>query len=91
MITYGLAEFDRHIGTVDWNINFPMDGVQGSTFYEFLQSAGNNGWELCAAFPSGLKGSKRLLGGETNVRECQDSSEIIALIFKRADVDRSAR
>jgi len=42
-IVYGLAEYDRDTGKVDWNIHLPMDGVQSGTLYEFLRSAGENG------------------------------------------------
>jgi hypothetical protein len=83
MITYGLAEIDNYTGMVDWNINLPMDGVQGGTLYEFLHSAGEHGWELCAAFPSGLKGAKRTIPGKTETREYQEAAEVVALIFKR--------
>jgi hypothetical protein len=83
MITYGLAELDNYTGTVDWNINLPMDGVAGHTLCDFLQSAGEHGWELCAAFPHGLKGSKRAVPGRAETREYQEAAEVIALIFKR--------
>lgn len=83
-ITYGLAEYDRHTGMFDWNINLPMDGVQPGFLYEFFRSAGENGWELCGTFPCGVKGMKRALpGGE--LRECEDPTEEIALIFKRVE------
>jgi hypothetical protein len=82
-LTYGLAEFDRYTGTVDCNINLPMEGVESGSLYEFLRSAGENGWELCASFPSGSKGSKRAIPGKAETVECQDSAEQIAFIFKR--------
>ena len=82
-ITYGLAEFDNYTGRVDWNINLPMDGVQCGTMYEFLQSAGEHGWELCGAFPAGLKGSKRAIPDKTEPREYGEAAEVIALIFKK--------
>jgi hypothetical protein len=37
-ITYGLADYDRFTGTVDWNINLPMEGVQCGTMYEFCRA-----------------------------------------------------
>jgi hypothetical protein len=82
-LRYGLAEFDRYTGMIDWNINLPMDGVQPGAMYEFLISAAKNGWELCAAFPMGTKGSKRAIPGRPETIECKDPSEEIALIFKR--------
>lgn len=83
-LKYGLADFDRHTGMVDWNINLPMDGVQSGSIYEFMSSAAENGWELCASFPSGTKGSKRALPGKAETVECQDPAEIITFIFKRS-------
>ena len=85
MIRYGLAEFDRFTGTVDWNINLPMEGVRSGTLYEFLRSAGANGWDLCASFPSGSKGSKRAIPGKAEIVECQEPEEQIAFIFKRVE------
>lgn len=82
-ITYGLAEFDRYTGTVDWNINLPMEGVASGSLYEFLRSAGENGWELCTSFSSGSKGSKRAIPGKAELVECQDAAEQIAFVFKR--------
>lgn len=84
-LKYGLADFDRNTGTVDWNINLPMDGVKaGVSLYEFMDSAALNGWELCASFPSGHKGSKRAVPGKAETIECQDPSEIITFIFKHS-------
>jgi len=84
MITYGLAEFDRYTGVIEWNINLPMEGVQSGGLYEFLQSAGENGWDLCASFPAGSPGSKRAIPGKSDTVECKDSTEIIAFVFKKA-------
>jgi ABC-type molybdate transport system permease subunit len=86
-IVYGLAEYDRYTGMVEWNINLPMDGVQSGNLYEFLRSAGENGWEMCGTFSAGIKGMTRALplsAGEAK-RVCEDASEEIAFIFKRAD------
>jgi hypothetical protein len=83
-ITYGLAEFDRYTGTVDWDTNLPMEGMPSASLHESLRSAGENGWELCASFPSGSKGSKRAIPGKAETVECQDSAEQIAFVFKRA-------
>jgi hypothetical protein len=85
-ITYGLAEYDRYTGMIDWNINLPMDGVHSGNIYEFFRSAGENGWELCAAFPAGVKGMKRALPpGHSGTRECEDPAEEISFIFKRSE------
>jgi hypothetical protein len=53
--------------------------VSGS-IYEFFESAGENGWELCAAFPNGTKGSKRALAKKGELRECQDAAEEIGSV-----------
>jgi hypothetical protein len=82
-ITYGLAQWDNYTGTVDYNVNLPMEGVQGGTLYEFLHSAGEHGWELCGAFPAGLKGAKRAIPGKAELRECEEAAEVSALIFKK--------
>ena len=83
-IKYGLAEYDRHTGIIDWNVNLPMEGVQSGFLYEFFHSAGANGWELCGTFPSGNVGMKRVVGsGE--LRETEDPAEVIALIFKHVN------
>jgi hypothetical protein len=86
-VVYGLAEYDRYTGMVDWNINLPMDGVQSGNLYEFLKSAGENGWEMCAAFPVGTKGQTRALplSSGQNTRICEDAAEEIAFIFKQVD------
>jgi hypothetical protein len=84
MITYGLAELDRYTGTVDYDTNLPMEGVSSGNLHEFLRSAGENGWELCASFPIGTKGSKRAIPGKAETVECQDPTELITFIFKRA-------
>lgn len=60
-----------------------MDGVQCGTLYEFLRSAGEQGWELCGAFPAGLKGSKRAIPGKAEPREYGEGAEVVALVFKR--------
>jgi hypothetical protein len=84
-LKYGLADFDRYTGVVDSNINLPMDGVQSGSIYEFMSSAAENGWELCASFPSGSRGSKRGVPGKAELIECQDPAEIITFIFKRSE------
>jgi hypothetical protein len=71
-LQYGLADFDRYTGMVEWNSNLPMDRGQSGGLYEFLSSAAENGWELCACFPSGTKGSTREIPGTAETVECQD-------------------
>jgi hypothetical protein len=83
-ITYGLAEYDRHTGVIDFNIHLPMDGVQAGTIYEFFRNAGEKGWELCAAFPAGTPGMTRALPAPSGKRVCEDAAEEIAFIFKKA-------
>src|ERR1039458_3722830 len=63
-IIYGLAEFDNYTQKVDGNSDLPMDRVQCGELHEFLRSAGDHAWELCGAFPAGLKGLKRAIPGE---------------------------
>jgi hypothetical protein len=83
-ITYGLAELDNFTGLVHWNGDLPMDGVQsGGRLDEFLPSAGEHGWELCGAFPYGLKGVKRGIAGKSELREYAEAAEVVALIFKK--------
>jgi hypothetical protein len=45
---------------------------------------GEQGWELCGAFPAAQKGSKRALPGTAELRETADAVEVVALIFKKA-------
>lgn len=84
-IKYGLAEYDRHTGMFEWNIHLPMEGVQSGFLYDFFRSAGEKGWELCGAFPCGVKGMKRAIGTKGEVKECEDPSEEIAFIFKHVE------
>jgi hypothetical protein len=57
--------------------------VQCGTLYEFLQSAGEKGWELCGAFPAGLRDLKRAIPGKAEAREYSEAAEVVALIFKK--------
>ncbi|HEX4284810.1 MAG TPA: hypothetical protein VHZ28_06930 [Terracidiphilus sp.] len=84
-IKYGLAEYDRYTGMVDWNINLPMSGVKSGSIYDFFRSAGEEGWELCAAFPAGEKGTTRALPSPNAKRVCQDAAEEITFLFKRTE------
>jgi hypothetical protein len=74
-------------GTPEWwsgISTYQMDGVESGSIYEFLSSAAENGWELCAAFPSGHKGSKRAVPGKAEPVECEDATEVISFIFKHS-------
>jgi hypothetical protein len=82
-IKYGLAEYDRHTGIIAWNINLPMDGVQPGFLYEFFRSAGENEWELCGTFPAGMRMTRVVGSGE--LRESEDPSENVALVFKNIE------
>ena len=88
-IQYGLAEWDRMTGVVSWHIKLPMDDVGEGMLPEFLQDAGDKGWELCGAFPVGVKGNKRPSDASSTLLECKDPAEQIAMIFKRTDPSRS--
>jgi hypothetical protein len=44
-----------------------------------------NGWELCGAFPAGIKGHSRALPGTSEKRQCEEAAEEIAFIFKRVE------
>ena len=61
-----------------------MDGVESGSLPEFLRSAGENGWELCAAFPIGHKDMSRAIPGKAETRQSQEAAEQIALVFKKA-------
>ena len=80
-VTYGLAEFDRFAGRVDFNVHLPMEGVEGGGLYEFLESAGKQGWELCSSFSSSIKGNRRQIPGMSATRVSKDAAEQISLIF----------
>jgi hypothetical protein len=82
-ITYGLAIYDRNTGKMDSDINLPMCEVGANSFPEFLNSAGENGWELCGTFSAGVVGSTRSMPGTTELRKCVDAAEEIAFVFKK--------
>jgi hypothetical protein len=82
-IEYGFAEFDRISGSIGSHNDLPMLDVEGDTIFEYLRNAGVNGWELCAAFPSSIKGNKRAIGVLGRLRQSEDGAEEIAFIFKR--------
>ena len=82
-ITYGLAIYDRFTAIVECDSKLPMDNVKEANLQEFLESAGQNDWELCAAFPIGIVGVNRALPGTAKTRKCEDAAEEIAFVFKR--------
>lgn len=84
-IQYGLAEWDRMTGVVSWHIKLPMDDVGEDTLPQFLQNAGERGWELCGAFPIGVEGHTRPIDRTGKLLKCKDPAEQIAMIFKRLD------
>lgn len=51
---------------------------------EFLINAGDQGWELCAAYPDAMVGLG-YVDNEGNRKQCKDAAEEIALIFKRPE------
>lgn len=82
-IEYGFAEFDRISGSIGSHNDLPLLDVEGDTIFEYLRNAGANGWELCAAFPSSMKGMNRASGLSGGLRKSEDAAEEIAFIFKR--------
>lgn len=82
-ITYGLADYDRYTGSMDWDWKLPMEGVAGGGFREFMESAGENGWELCSSFASGTVGNNRALPGTVQLRKTEHASEVTTFIFKK--------
>ena len=79
-ITYGLVDFDRSSGTIESNMNLPVEDVPDGTIYEFLKYAGEKGWELCASFPSARRGAKHATPGRAEYR---DPADVITFVFKR--------
>jgi hypothetical protein len=51
---------------------------------EFLLNAGDQGWELCAAYPDATVGTG-YVDSEGKLREYKDAAQEIALIFKRTE------
>jgi hypothetical protein len=84
VIKYGLAKIIRGTSVVNHTL-LPLEGVMPSgELAEFLLNAGDQGWELCAAYPTAVIG----LGysdSEGNLKTYKDASEEIALIFKHVE------
>jgi hypothetical protein len=81
-IEYGIATYDRWNGQVSSG-ELHMDGVQDGGFIEFFESAGENGWELCGCFPSGVTGSSVAQPGSAKLHKTIEPSEYITFIFKK--------
>ena len=83
-IRYGLAKIIRGVNVVNHTL-LPLEGVMPhGKVPEFLLSAGDQGWELCAAYPDALVGLG-YMDDEGNMKQYKDPAEEIALIFKRAE------
>jgi hypothetical protein len=83
-IRYGLAKIGRD-GRVVGHTLLPLEGVmRGGELAEFLLNAGDQNWELCAAYPDAAVGVG-YQDSEGNLKPCTDRSEEIALIFKRVE------
>lgn len=82
-VEYGIATYDRWNGMVSSEFKRPLANVQDSGFIEFFESAGENGWELCGCFPSGVKGHKVAQPDKADTKETTDPSEYITFIFKK--------
>jgi hypothetical protein len=83
-IKYGIAKLNQRTGQVVWHTHLPVAGVDRGTLTDFLRDAGDEGWELCASYPTAAVG----LGyqdEEGNLKVCKDSADEIALIFKRTE------
>jgi hypothetical protein len=81
-VQYGIATYDRWNGRVS-SEELQMDGVQDGGFIEFFESAGENGWELCGSFSSGVTGSKVAQANTLKPHTTTEPSEYITFIFKR--------
>jgi hypothetical protein len=83
-IRYGLAKINRGANISNHTL-LPLAGVMpNGDIADFLLNAGDQGWELCAAYPTAMVGIS-YTDSEGKLRECKDASEEIALIFKRAE------
>jgi len=91
-IVYALASYDHKMGTVDYYIKMPMDGVEtGESLPRFLESAGEYGWQLCGVIPNAArKGTIMGLPPEyakatgKSTRTIEDPAEITELIFSKS-------
>ena len=83
-IRYGLAKIGRD-GKVVGHTLLPLEGVMPrGELTEFLLNAGDQNWELCAAYPNATVGIG-YMDSEGKLTQCKDRSEEIALIFKRVE------
>ena len=88
---YSLAWYDRKMGTVDYYVKMPMEGVDsGNNLPQFLQSAGEHGWQLCGVWDSFIQPGIRAVHPNpeqyakvTGQRErtLTDPKEVIELVF----------
>ena len=83
-IRYGLAKIGRD-GRVVTHTLLPLEGVMPrGELTEFLLNAGDQNWELCAAYPNAIVGVG-YMDSEGKLKPCNDRSEEIELIFKRVE------
>ena len=83
-IRYGLAKINRGVSISNHTL-LPLEGVMpAGDMVDFLLNAGDQGWELCAAYPAAIVGIG-YMDSEGTMRQCKDASEEIALIFKRPE------
>jgi len=83
-IRYGLAKIIRGVTVVNHTL-LPLEDVMPSgELAQFLLKAGDEGWELCAAYPSAPIGIG-YMDTEGVLKQYKDSSEDISLIFKRVE------
>jgi hypothetical protein len=80
---YGLAEFDRIAGTIDSYIHLPVEGVSGHTVPAFLESAGEQGWELCGTMPGPSRIGANVATADGGKRKVEDYNECTVMIFRR--------
>ena len=81
-VRYGVATFSRWRGVVSSDWKLPVDGTSDGGLIEFLESAGESGWELCGTFPSGVVGHNVAQpGGSTH--KTTDAFEEITFMFKK--------
>jgi hypothetical protein len=83
-IRYGLAKIN-HNGSVSSHTLLPLEGVMpNGELPNFLLNAGDQGWELCAAYPAAPVGIG-YMDSEGKLQQFKDRAEEISLIFKRVE------
>jgi hypothetical protein len=90
-LQYRLAWYDRKMGTVDFYVKMPMDGVDsGEPLPQFLQSAGEQGWLLCGVMDGYIQTGIRTVHANPeqfakatgqSERTLTDPKEVIELVF----------